>query len=51
MNFRYHKLTEFPSCSESQPSLSPPLPPLFTTFAEAPMSCDLAGGDKVKQER
>ena len=28
----------------------PPLPSLFTTFAEAPMSCDLAGGDKVKQE-
>ena len=35
---------------ESRKAL-PPLPPLFTTFAEAPMSCDLAGGDKVKQER
>ena len=29
----------------------PPLPSLFTTFAEAPMSFDLAGVDKVKQER
>lgn len=29
----------------------PSLLGLFTTFAKAPMSCDLAGGDKVKQER
>ena len=35
---------------ESRKAL-PPLPGLFTTFAEAPMSCALAGGDKVKQER
>lgn len=31
--------------------LSPHSLPLFTPFAESPMSSDLAGVDKVKQER
>ena len=39
------------SGSVPPPEAFPALPPLFTPFAESPMSSDLAGVDKVKQER